>query len=91
MLAQPTSRASDRKFVGRMIPEISQFFKAGPARVAVTVMTPIWRMRGLEGDALQDRQQDLYERTRLGAFPVGLTAFSAVVLLAVLFAFATTD
>ena len=66
---------------------LGRFLQHGPARLLVALQYPIWRMSGLEGEALKDKRSAFYESTRLGAFPVGLTAFLAVLLLALLFCF----
>ncbi len=70
-------------FVGRL----AKFLQHGPARLLVGVQVLVWKMNGLDGDTLDDRRAEFYERTRLGAFPIGITAFLAVLLLALLFVF----
>ena len=81
------NRLAHGQVIGRWVPGWVRFFRNGPARIMVAAMTPVWMARGIEGDALDDRRRALFEQTQLGAFPVGATAFFAVVLMAVLFLF----
>ena len=74
-------------FVDTWIAGLADFFKQGPSRLLIILLTPLWRSQGLDEKQVLAKKQDLYERTRLGAFPVGLTAVLAVVLLALLFMF----
>lgn len=69
------------------VKRLARFLQHGPARLVVVAMTPIWMLRGAEGDELQAKQQAFYEDARWGAFPVGATAICAVILLALLFIF----
>ena len=73
-----------KAFVEGFTDKLIHFFQHGPARILNVIMSPIWKARGYEGEALVDKRQEFYERTRLGAFPIGVTAFLAVVLLALL-------
>ena len=66
---------------------MNRFFNAGPARLLVFLMDPYWRLQGADSETIRTRKRELYEQTRLGTFPVGATAFLAVVLLASLFFF----
>jgi multicomponent Na+:H+ antiporter subunit D len=67
--------------------KLGRFLQHGPARLLVIVCIPFWKSSGLEGDALAKKRDGVYEQTRLGAYPIGITAFLAVVLLALLFLF----
>ena len=69
------------------VKRLARYLQHGPARLVVAAMTPIWMLRGAEGEELQDKQQAFYEDARWGAFPVGATAVCAVILLALLFLF----
>jgi multicomponent Na+:H+ antiporter subunit D len=73
--------------VGKWITALASFFKQGPSRLLIIALTPVWKFKGIDEKTILAKKQDLYERTRLGAFPVGLTAVLAVVLLALLFLF----
>lgn len=67
--------------------KLNRFFNAGPARILVLVMVPYWTIQGRRASDIDTRKRKLYEQTRLGTFPVGATAFVAVVLLGLLFFF----
>ncbi|MDF1787144.1 MAG: proton-conducting transporter membrane subunit, partial [Verrucomicrobiales bacterium] len=69
------------------VQRLAYFLQHGPAKLVVVTMTPIWILRGVEGEELQHKQQAFYEDARWGAFPVGATAVFAVILLALLFLF----
>jgi len=73
--------------VNGMVGKVNRFFNAGPARIIVIAMVPFWQLQGKPEEEIDDCKRDLYEQTRLGTFPVGITAFLAVVLLASLFFF----
>ncbi len=82
-----TNEVANRFFVEGTVGKVNRLFNAGPARLLVLFMTPFWKLQGVDAELIDDRQRELYEQTRLGAFPVGVTAFLAVVLLALLFFF----
>lgn len=82
-----TNELARRIFVEGFVGNVNRWFNAGPARLLVLLMTPYWKLQGIDADLIDDRQRELYEQTRLGTFPVGATAFVAVVLLALLFLF----
>ena len=82
-----TNTAAHQFVVVRTISKINHFFNAGPARLLVMFMVPCWKLQGMAPDLIDERKRRLYEQTRLGTFPVGATAFLAVVLLATLFFF----
>ncbi len=79
------NRLVHRLVLGRWVPGLVHFFRQAPARLMVAAMTPVWKSRGLEGEALGTRRREFFEKTQLGAFPVGVTAFLAVALMALLF------
>jgi multicomponent Na+:H+ antiporter subunit D len=81
------NRVAHRVFVQGFTGKLNRFFNAGPARLLVLLMVPYWRVQGASTETVNDRKRELYEQARLGAFPVGVTAFLAVVLLASLFFF----
>ncbi len=65
--------------------EASHFFKAAPPRVLVAILSPYWKLQGYGPEEMLGKRQEIYERARLGACPIGITACLAVVLLALLF------
>ena len=83
----PLNRVTKAVVVDGLLTRLGRFCQRGPARLLVMVHWPLWKLEGLEDEALRSKAAQLYERTRLGAFPIGLTGFFAVVLLAILFFF----
>jgi len=84
-LLNVTNDKAHRFFIINFIGWIGQFTKSAPSRILVMFMTPIWKVRGLEENALKKKQQSFYEDARLGAFPIGRTAIFAVILLGLLY------
>lgn len=82
-----TNEIAHRLFVSGFVGKVNRFFNAAPARLLVIMMAPYWRIQGADADTIDKRQRALYEQARLGTFPVGITAFLAVVLLGLLFFF----
>lgn len=70
---------------GRLVPAITKFFTHGPSYLATAALTPVWRMRGHDAGEIARRRALVYLRCERGAFPIGITAFLAVCLLALLF------
>jgi len=66
------------------VKQVCQFFESAPARLAIASMLPIWKVKGLSSEAVTDQKELIYRTVRRGAFPIGVTAFLAVVLLALL-------
>jgi multicomponent Na+:H+ antiporter subunit D len=83
----PANTLAHNLVVNGLVGKLNRFFNAGPARLLVLVMVPYWKIQGADRDTISDRRRQLYEQTRLGTFPIGVTAFLAVVLLAALFFF----
>jgi multicomponent Na+:H+ antiporter subunit D len=78
------NRFAGRLVLGKIVGGVSHFCEAGGARLAALALTPLWMAQGQKGEALEDSRQSLYRRARRGAFPVGLTACLAVLLLGLL-------
>lgn len=76
-----------RIVLGRVTPAICWFFECASSRLLGLVMWPWWKARGLSADEVEARRRDLRMLTRRGAFPIGVTACLAVLLLALLFFF----
>lgn len=76
--------ASARFFIGTVTKGVSNFFESGGSRAASFLMTPIWLMQGLDEKEVEDRKQAFFRRAKRGAFPIGITAFFAVILLGML-------
>lgn len=69
---------------GRIIPAVSNFFESGASRILCWLLAPVWLLQGHGREEIEEKRQSLFRRSRRGAFPIGLTAFCAVVLLGVL-------
>lgn len=78
------NRLAGRLVLGKIIGGVNLFCEAGAVRLAALVLTPIWLAQGQNGEALENSRQALYRRARRGAFPIGLTACLAVLLLGLL-------
>jgi len=76
--------AVSRAVVGGVVPRIANFFESGASRLTCAAMTPLWMLQGHRGEALEDQRRSLFRRSRRGAFPIGITAFCAVILLGLL-------
>ncbi|MDA0811287.1 MAG: Na(+)/H(+) antiporter subunit D [Verrucomicrobia bacterium] len=81
------NKAAHRACVNGVTKGLSGFFNDAPARVAVFVMVPVWASTGMNQNLLQEKKDALYNRVRLGTFPIGITALFAVLLLALMFLF----
>jgi len=65
-------------------PRVGIFFDTGAYRIACWAMTPVWFLRGLNAERREEERQSLFRKSQRGAYPIGLTAFFAVVFLALL-------
>lgn len=81
------NKAAHSLIVNGLTRALGRFFAEAPARIAVMVMVPVWASSGISQELLRRRRDELFNRVLLGTFPVGLTAFFAVILLALLFVF----
>jgi multicomponent Na+:H+ antiporter subunit D len=70
-------------FVARITHQSRRFFKRGPRRAVAMLQARRWR--NLSMRERRKHQNRSYRRVMLGAVPIGLTAFWAVILLFVLF------
>ncbi|MEM0895497.1 MAG: Na(+)/H(+) antiporter subunit D [Verrucomicrobiota bacterium] len=74
-----------RLFVDGLVGQLGRFFRNAPAHVVLALVAPFWRMKGLDERMIAEKRSDFYERSRLSAFPVGVIAFIAVVMLGLLY------
>lgn len=81
------NRVAKATVVDGWVRTLAHFLQRGPARFLVAIKSPFWKLDGMDEATLRQEKAALYERARLGAFPIGFTAFLAVVLLALLFLF----
>ena len=71
-------------FLGKLVPGISNFFESGGPRLICWVMQPVWAIQRLNGEQIEDARRSVFKRAKHGAFPIGITAFCAVILLGLL-------
>jgi len=64
---------------------LGQFFRTAPAEILGTLLAPYWMVIGLNGDAIAERKTKLILRAKRGAFPIGITACLAVLMLAIIY------
>lgn len=76
--------ATSKVMIGSVITHISNFFESGASRFLVWALTPIWMIRGDSKEQIEEHRQSVFKRAKRGAFPIGLTAFCAVVMLGLL-------
>ncbi len=72
-----------RVVVEGLVHRLNHFFRHGPARFLVLLMRPYWKLHGLSEEELIHREKALYVQAELGAFPIGITACLAVIMMAV--------
>ena len=68
---------------GRFTSAVQHYFRSAPSRLLILVMVPVWKIKGVSKDVMAERQADLYEKARIGTFPIGLTAILAVIFIAI--------
>jgi multicomponent Na+:H+ antiporter subunit D len=79
--------ATHSRVVDGFIPRLGIFFTSAPSRILSWLATPVWLAQGLNSAEREKRREQLFERGQSGAFPIGITAILAVVLLGVLYVF----
>ena len=82
------NRWADRFFVGGVVRGVAKFFDAAPSRVLSALCVPVWSAMGQNAEEIESKKKDIYMRGRRGAFPIGVTAFLAVLLMALVCAMA---
>ncbi len=83
----PLNAAVSRIFVGGFVRKLAVFFESAGPRLVCIAMAPIWRLLGNDAASISAKRETLFLRAKVGAFPIGLTALLAVVLLGLLTAF----
>ena len=74
-------------FLPALAGKLSRFFREAPIHMLAAILMPVWMFQSKTRAELLEKKRDLYEKARLGAFPIGLTACLAVLLLGLLFLF----
>lgn len=75
---------ASRIFLGGIIPRISNFFESGGPRLVCWILSPVWAIQGLNREQAEEARRSVFKKAKHGAFPVGVTAFCAVILLGLL-------
>ena len=83
----PINEKAHRTIVGKLIGKLSHFFHTAPSRSLVAIATVYWKVKGIRGEELAEKQKSIYQEARLGTFPIGITAGLAVAFLALLYIF----
>lgn len=71
-------------FVDGLIAKICELAKDAPSRLLAGLMVPLWMIRGKSRAKISELQEDLFQTSQKGTFPIGVTAILAVLLLALL-------
>jgi multicomponent Na+:H+ antiporter subunit D len=79
--------AASRFFLGKVVDGVTNFFESGLPRLACLFMTPIWKLMGHDTAQIEEERHALFRCAKIGAFPVSITAFCAVILLGLLTAY----
>ena len=74
-----------RLIVRGLVPRLADAVRQSPGRFLGLLLAPYWRMRGLSGEEIEENRRQLYEQVRLGIFPIGITVYLVVLVLAILF------
>ena len=75
------------EFLPRLVSRIRLFFREAPSHLMVGLLMPVWIAQSKSRSEIFAKKQDYYEKARLGALPIGVTACLAVLLLGILFWF----
>ena len=81
------NEVSFRFVVQGVVPRLAHLFRHYPARALATFLVPYWRLSGLSREKILENKRNLYLSVQLGAFPIGITVYLAVLMLAILFLF----
>jgi multicomponent Na+:H+ antiporter subunit D len=76
-----------KTFVGGLVNSISRFAAEGPAKILVLVMKPCWTIMGKNTAQQEELRSKIKDGVEKGAFPIGITAWLSVLVLAILFFF----
>jgi multicomponent Na+:H+ antiporter subunit D len=74
-------------FITGATANICRIAKEGPAKVIIFLMTPYWTLTGNNAQKQALKRKNILLQIEKGAFPIGITACLAVLLLGILFFF----
>lgn len=80
------NRSAHRVIVDKGLAALGCFFAEGPSRLMAWCAVPWWKMRGRSAEEIEQGVALIHLRGRRAAFPIGITACLAILLLTVLFA-----
>ena len=75
----------------RGMARLGEFSRNAPAEILGSLLVPIWMLCRLKPDEIADRKEKLALRAKRGAFPVGITACLAVIMLAIVYLVALSE
>lgn len=73
-----------RLVLGKFVPAVTNFFESGAPRLACFLISPLWAIQGLTPEEADAARHSVFRRAKHGTFPIGITAFFAVILLGLL-------
>ncbi len=76
-----------KTFVAGLTRGMNRFATAGPARISIFLLTPYWSLTGKNAQQREDLRIAVMKNMEKGALPIGVTAFTSVVILGLLFFF----
>ena len=79
--------AVHKTFIGGVVASISRMASEGPAKILILVMTPYWAVKGIDASHQKELRNEIRASVETGAFPIGITAWLSVLVLAILFLF----
>lgn len=80
------NQIGNRIFVGGIAGKASKFFESASFYTADAIMKPIWSLQGQSPEQIAEHRNKLSSAFKNGAFPIGLTALFAIILLGLLVA-----
>ncbi len=79
--------AVHKTFIGGFVTSIGRLASEGPAKILILVMTPYWSAQGKKAGEQEQLRNEIRAGVDKGAFPIGITAWLSVLVLAILFFF----
>lgn len=79
--------AVHRSFIGGFVSSIGKLASDGPAKILILAMTPYWTVKGINSTQQLQLRDEIRASVKKGAFPIGITVWLSVLVLAILFLF----
>jgi multicomponent Na+:H+ antiporter subunit D len=79
--------AVHKTLIGGFVTSIGRLASEGPAKILILVMTPYWSAQGKKAGEQEQLRNEIRAGLDKGAFPIGITAWLSVLVLAILFFF----